>query len=299
MFYKPQIISLIALCLVILSCKPNNDKPNLAANQHIIDSLKLENEKLKNKAEDSDQSLTDFVQAFNDINKNLEEIKRKEDIISIKTQNMENGKGFDVKQIQENISAIYDLLQENKETVNNLRNKLEGSNMINADMQQSLNLLSHSIETKNNEITQLRNTLSQLNFQMEELNQKLDSIQLTNQEKDLEIKTQKEILNTGYYIVGTFKELLELGIVERKGGIAGIGSISHIDDNFDTKLFTKININETKKIPLKYKRAKVLSTHPAEAYKFYCPDNIYDKLIITQPKNFWSTSKYLVIEVEK
>ncbi len=167
------------------------------------------------------------------------------------------------------------------------------------EMKRSIDLLSRSIEKKDKEITKLRNTLSQLNFQMAELNQRLDSIQQLSQQKDLEIKAQKEILNTGYYIVGTFKELLELGIVKRKGGIVGIGSISHIDDNFDTKLFTKIDINETKRIPLKYKRAKVLSTHPAEAYKFYCPNNIYDKLIITQPKNFWSTSKYLVIEVEK
>ncbi len=295
MFHKHQIISLVALCLVILSCKPKNDNPNLAANQHLIDSLKLENEKLKNKAENSDQSLNDFVEAFNNINENLEEIKRKEDIISIKTQNIENGNDFDIEVIQENISAIYDLLQENKKTITTLRSKLSD----NTEIQHSIDLLSRSIEEKDEQITQLRNTLSQLNSKMAELNQRLDSIQQLSQQKDLEIKAQKEILNTGYYIVGTFKELLELGIVERKGGIAGIGGISHIDDNFDTKLFTKIDINETKRIPLKYKRAKVLSTHPAEAYKFYCPNNIYDKLIITQPKNFWSTSKYLVIEVEK
>lgn len=293
-----KLLVYVCIASILLStCKQDNSTDLSQEKQKIIDSLITENNKLKTKAENSEQSLNDFMQAFNDINQNLEEIKRKEDIISMKALDMESGKvGTD--KIQEDILVIYELLQENKETVNELRAKLEASDMINEEMQRSLNLLSRSIERKNDQILNLRKTLDNLSIEMQCLNQSLDSVMAKNHQKDLQIKAQKEILNSGYYIIGTPRELYRLGITTKKGGFAGIGSTSQIDDHFESGLFTKIDIHQTKTIPLNFRKVRILSTHPAQAYKFSGPEELYEDLIITRPDNFWSTSRYLVIEVD-
>ena len=55
--------------------------------------------------------------------------------------------------------------------------------------------------------------------------------------------------------------------------------------------FKRIDCSKVQDIALKQKKAKVITTHPADSY-------IIDKehnLVITKPDKFWSTSKYLVV----
>jgi len=283
--------------LIITGCKSDNVEQETQAKEALISELKAENEKLTDKAENAEESLNDFMQAFNDINQNLEEIKRKEDIISMTAESMEFGQHGKEK-IQEDILLIYDLLEENKATVDELRSKMEAGDMINEDMQRSLDLLGQSVDKKNEQISALRNRLESMSFEMQTLNSSLDSLMLANQMQHQKIKAQEDILSTGYYIIGSSRELYNMGITTRKGGFAGIGSISQIDEHFETNLFKKLNIYETRRIPLKSKKVKILSTHPAHAYKFDGPTNYYNNLIITRPEKFWATSRYLVIETD-
>lgn len=294
---KLRILISTLIILTVFGCKTDKESEKLEAKEALISELKTENENLQDKAENAEQSLNDFMQAFNDINQNLEEIKRKEDIISLTAENMEFGvKG--TEKIQEDILLIYDLLEENKATVDELRSKMEAGDMINEDMQRSLDLLGRSVDKKNEQISALRNRLENMNFEMQVLNDSLDSLMLANQLQHKKIQAQEDILSTGYYIIGSSRDLYNMGITTRKGGFAGIGSISQIDEHFETRLFKKLNIYETRRIPLKSKKVKILSTHPAHAYKFDGPTDHYENLIITRPDKFWATSRYLVIEVD-
>ena len=46
------------------------------------------------------------------------------------------------------------------------------------------------------------------------------------------------------------------------------------------------------------KRAELLTTHPAKSYELVKDDKGQLTLKITNPKEFWSVSKYLVIQVK-
>jgi len=294
---KRLILLFTFIAITLFACNSDKKDQSEQAKEALISELKTENENLHDEAENAEQSLSDFMQAFNEINQNLEEIKRKEDIISMTAKNMEFGQNS-ANIIQADILLIYDLLEENKATVEELRSKMEAGDMINEDMQRSVNLLGRSVDRKNKQISQLRNRLENMSFEMQTLNDSLDSLMLANRLQYKKIKSQEDILSTGYYIIGTSSELYNLGITTRKGGFAGIGSISQIDEHFESNLFEKLNINETRRIPLKSKKVRVLSTHPAQAYKFDGPAGYYNNLIITRPEKFWATSRYLVIEVD-
>jgi hypothetical protein len=294
---KLRFLIFTFIIVTIFGCNTDEKSEELQAKEALISELKTENENLQDKAKNAEQSLNDFMQAFNDINQNLEEIKRKEDIISLTAENMEFGvKG--TEKIQEDILLIYDLLEENKSTVDDLRSKMEAGDMINEDMQRSLDLLGRSVDKKNEQISALRNRLENMNFEMQVLNDSLDSLMFANQLQHKKIQAQEDILSTGYFIIGSSRELYNMGITTRKGGFAGIGSISQIDEHFETRLFKKLNIYETRRIPLKSKKVRILSTHPAYSYKFDGPSDCYNNLIITRPEDFWTTSRYLVIEID-
>ena len=65
-----------------------------------------------------DQSLDDFLAAFNDIQDNLDSIKAKELIINERTANKTELRKSAKDQINDDVNAIYDLLVENKKKVN-------------------------------------------------------------------------------------------------------------------------------------------------------------------------------------
>ena len=84
------------------------------------------------------------------------------------------------------------------------------------------------------------------------------------------------------------KELKEQNIID--GGKV-------LSSNFNKNYFTKIDIRKDKEIKLYSKSAKLLTAHPASSYTLTRDANKQYVLRITNPQIFWSTSKYLVIQV--
>ena len=62
--------------------------------------------------------------------------------------------------------------------------------------------------------------------------------------------------------------------------------------------FTQVDIRTTKEIKLYSKDADILTTHPTGSYALEKDDKDQLTLKITNPKEFWSVSKYLVIQVK-
>ena len=69
-------------------------------------------------------------------------------------------------------------------------------------------------------------------------------------------------------------------------------------ENFNKNYFTKIDIRTERTIPLYSKSAKVLTPHPTSSYRLEADANKNYTLHILDPNQFWSTSKYLVIQVK-
>ena len=88
---------------------------------------------------------------------------------------------------------------------------------------------------------------------------------------------------------GTKKELKEQRIVDGD---------KVLESNFNKSYFTKIDIRVDKEIKLMSKSAKILTMHPSGSYTLQRNANKTYVLRITNPQIFWSTSKYLVVQVK-
>jgi len=68
--------------------------------------------------------------------------------------------------------------------------------------------------------------------------------------------------------------------------------------NFNKSYFTKIDIRVDKVIKLYSKSAKILTTHPSGSYTLQRDASNQYVLRVSDPQLFWSTSKYLVVQVK-
>lgn len=254
----------------------------------LADSLKSVNGELSGKLGEKEAALQEFIASFNEIQENLNTIKEKEKIVT------NSSKGGDVKskedQIKEDIQSIYDLMAKNKNRIGSLSKKLKDSNLKLEGMEKMIENLQNSLNLKDEEINDLKNKIEGLNIELSSLNTNYKAVEAESAQKT-------EVINTAYYAIGTSKELKAKKVISKEGGFIGLGKSTKVSNDFNKEYFTKINTEQTLTINIGAKKVKILTTHPSGSYKLVGEKPI-EKLEITDPKEFWSASKYLVIMID-
>jgi chromosome segregation ATPase len=163
-----------------------------------------------------DSMVADFVNAFNDIQSNLDSIKMKEKIISNTANGSSEVKVRSRDQINSDINQIYKLQQDNRALVASLRSKLKKSGIHTAELEKMIESLSQQIEEKDVQIAQLKDELSKVNVQVTDLttkvgdlNANVENLNTITAQKQKVIEEKTTELNTAYYVVGTTSYLKE------------------------------------------------------------------------------------------
>lgn len=275
---------LIILLMIVSSC--NNAE---------LEQLKKENEELKIVAQQRETEIGNFMQVFNEIEENLSQIRMKEQLIVRRSNSLETGKNK-IDAVKNDISAIDELMKKNRKNINNLSEKLKSSRHENKELGKMVMNFQKIINEKDSEIVTLVSKLEELNFEVEGLYTSVADLKKENIEKKQIIKTQEKELHKAFYITGTEKELKEKGIITKAGGFIGIGRVKKLNQDFDKKLFTEIDIREKKIFPVDTKKIKLLMPHPSDSYIIRKNDKkIYFSFEITRPEEFWKASKYMVL----
>lgn len=255
-----------------------------------IEKLKEENKTIQEAANSKDAAIEEFFRGYNEIEENLRQIKEKEKILSDYSKGTSEMGKVNQEQIVADIQAIQELLQKNKNRLSSVSQKLKEANLKIFEMEKTIERLADQIQTKDAQIASLQEQLIKLNGELEYLFNEYN-------ERVAEVGAKDDELNTAWYAFGTAKELKENGVITKEGGVIGIGKTKKLKEDFNKNYFTKIDIREVTSIPLQAKSASVLTTHSPKSYKIE-GNGRADKLVITDIKEFWSSSKYLVVVVE-
>lgn len=273
---------------MFVACNNNNEE---------IDKLKEENAAIKQSTSEKDTLISQYFKAIDEIENNLSLIAQHENSIVLDLRNGIENKKSKQEKVIENIQFINSLLDQNKEKINKLTQQLSKSNFKIVELQNIIERLNLQITDKDYELVALKNQLIKKNFQIDLLNNSLDSLSLLSMIQEELIGMQEDELNTAFYCYGTTKELINNGIITKEGGVIGLGKSIKLAENMNKSYFRKIDITKSYSIPLAVKKATLISNHPQGTYKFI-EDKTIEKLVVTNPKAFWETSKYLVIVVE-
>lgn len=288
----------------------------MGCNQDKIEQLEREKAALQAEKARQDSALNDFMNTFNEFEANIEMIKEKESLITMGADNPEyRSEGKEA--IIEDIQMINDLLDQNRQIIEELSAKAERAEGLSAEYRRTIGSLKRQLEERNTEISELKQQLVALDYRIEDLNGRIDTLSRENQQltqttrtqstriqrqrdslNDLDqtVNEQDRALNTAYYITGTTRELKDLAVIDRDGLFGG----KELSEDFNASAFNRIDIREVTEIPIATRRPEVLTTHPSGTYEFkdLDDDRQYDILQITNPGEFWKTSRYLVVLVK-
>ncbi|MBR2772843.1 MAG: hypothetical protein IKD78_12690, partial [Bacteroidales bacterium] len=263
--------------------------------------LMTSNDSLQQLVVRKDSAMYAVMGAFSSIEDNLQAIKERENIIAMNLKGSEQAQSRE-EQINNDIQLIYKMMLDNHEKISDLQDKLRKANVKNKEMQQMIASLESKIQEKDAEIMRLTQELESSNLKIEgltslveNLNASIDSLRNEDALKNATIEGQDEALNTAFYIIGSEKELKDMGVLDKKGNFA-VGSKKARKD-LDNSVFTRIDIREQTSFNLNgAKKAKVVTAHPLDSYTIYGQKPV-DSLVVNNYYKFWNSSKYLVIVV--
>ena len=277
---------IFAMCAIALaSCNEGAKKAEAQA--------RAERDSLNQVIAQKDDEINDMMTTLIDIEEGFREITEAQNRVTL----AKSGEGTNTKQrIAENFQFIQSMMQQNKDLINKLKQQVRESSIKGDKLKKVIANLTEQMETKDKQITELVEQLElknihigELKYAINTLKEDTQSLQDENEAQSKTINAQDKQLNTAWFAYGTKDELKKQKILD--GGKV-------LQANFNKEYFTKIDIRVDKEIKLYSKSAKLLTTHPASAYTLQQDANKQYVLRITDPQAFWSTSKYLVVQVK-
>lgn len=291
---KKFFLMLLAVApLLFASCK--GEDPEKAAALQKADSLQAI-------IDSKDTEIDALFEVLNEIESNLTEISsRYSQVNAIKQKNPEVNsrvKG----QITDQLAVIEGMLAKNKEKIAALNAKVASMGQENSKLQEFVESLNKRMADQEQQISDLMDELTISKATIQKLSANVDELTQSNQEKDEYIAYQTAEANKAYYIVGTYTELKNMGIVNKSGGFIGIGKKQNTAANMDVSHFRKIDRTQVTTITINQRKAQVISKHPEGSYELVMDDNdskTVAYLRILDVNAFWKFTDYLVVSTTK
>ena len=184
-------------------------------------------------------------------------------------------------------------MQQNRELISKLRSQLRQSSVKADQLRRTLETLTRQLEEKDKVIAQLRQDVEQKNFSIADLQKKLNvAMAGSAQYEQRAAKAEKELatITSAYVLMGTKEALLDGGYIDKR---------KHVQTETMPKGdFTKVNIYQFTELDIPTRSPKLLTDHPRKSYSIEKIDKENRKLVITNPQLFWSSSRYLIIQVK-
>lgn len=259
------------------------------------EAAQQERDSLQRVINEKNVELDDILGIFNEVQEGIRRINEAEGRVTIAEGNPEGESNRDV--IRENMEFIRQAMQQNRDMIAQLQEKLKSSSIKATKMQETIENLQAQIDSQSARIQELEASLAEKDALIEAqgdaiagLNNDVASLTEENRAKAEKLQQQEKDLNSAWFVFGTKSELKEQKILTS-------GDILK-DGDFNKDYFTKIDIRYDKDIKFYSKSAQLLSTHPSNSYQLTKDKQGQYEIHITDPKKFWSVSKYLVVQVK-
>lgn len=283
-------IAVVAATLTAVSC-----------NQKELEQQKMTIDSLQGIVDSKDSEIDGLFAMLNEIEDNLSMINSKYSNVQEMRRNNTEGSYDHKKEITDQMSAIESMMSANKQKIAQLNSRVSKLNSKNADLQAYITRLEERSAQQEAQIAELLTELENNKVVIKGLNKNVTELTASNQEKDQYIARQIADANRAYFVVGTYSELKEAGIVAKTGGFIGIGRKQGTVADMNTECFTEIDRTKVSTININKKKAMVISQHPENSYELVAdPDDsgVTAYLRILNPSQFWKYTDYLVVSTK-
>lgn len=272
---KKTAILFLTIATIIASC---NNGPSRK-------ELQEDKEALITELNEKDAAIAKLIETMKSIDEGFKKINEMQGRINLSSPTSEGNQNS----IERNIEYITSTLKKNKEEIDNLKKQLLGNKQISKELKAKISNLEKQLAEKSFELAGIQKALADKNIYIGKLDSIITDLTRANTGQELQLIAQEQELNSVWYAIGTKSEL--------KGeNILSSGDVMREKD-INLNYFTKADKRELKEINTYAKRAKLLTNHPEGSYTLERNAEKLYILTITEPDAFWSTSRYLVIQV--
>ncbi len=281
------IIAILAIAAIVLGVLWSGSNGKVKA-------LEEQNKKITKEYEVATATLNDIQSSLDSLDKDL--------LGTISADGEMPGTAQDRRtKLLGNIASMRNQIETDKKKISSLEAQLAASKGQLKGVQAMIDKLKSSVADKESILAQLQAKLNTMNETLES-ERRLSAEEIALRERTIaskegQLTEQEQAMNTMYYIVGTRKDLISKGIVDRKGGLLGIGKVSTVNAKYDTSKFTMFNLLDTQTITFDATKNgySLLSDQAAASYKVERSGG-KNILTITDPQSF-RRHKYVVIEL--
>ncbi|MBO7590329.1 MAG: hypothetical protein J6T05_01915 [Prevotella sp.] len=276
-----QLLSAVILTALLMAC---GGKTDTSALEETIDSLRQVNQQQQS----SLQEMTTFVTTLSD---GMNAIAQQENMIFNNGGN--EGTSLDKEQLKSHLETLANTLTEQRSKIHSLADSLKARGADMSKMQGLIDNLTQQLDEKDKIIAQLRKDIEQKNFSISDLQNKLRvAMAGSAQYEQRAAKAEKELatITTAYVLMGTKEALTDGGYIDKRKHV--------LTESMPKGDFTKVNIYKFTELDIPSRSPKLLTDHPRKSYNIEKVDKENRKLVITNPQLFWSSSKYLIIQVK-
>ena len=286
---KIRLIISALSTILLLSCSGSKDYEKLLLSLR-LDSISRVNEQ-------NVRDLAEVNSIVNIISDELDSIAIMEDMIHFNPLGTE-GRKPTKSEMRERLKAFSQMLERQKIRISLLEDSLSALN----GYAVSITLLNSQLEEKDNTINSLMAELNVRNANIAKLQNDIQELSSENEELVLKTETQQKALeaqdafiNEGYVRIGSKKELQNAGLIT--GG--GFLSKTRVNNsNMDVSLFQKVDIRQVTQLNIPSKSFKILTSIPESSYSIEKVGKEKSVLKILNPTQFWSVSRYLIIQTK-
>jgi uncharacterized coiled-coil protein SlyX len=164
------------------------------------------------------------------------------------------------------ISTLKSSIARTKGRIEELDARLKHSGVRIAGLTKMINGLRQSAADKEERIAALSTQVGTLRTKVTGMTYEIQGQQEALAQKQQELADKQQELATIYYAMGTKNELASAGVVEKKGGVFGVGKSLKISGMFEEAAFVPLNTDQENIIRIPTKKVQVLSAQPPSSY---------------------------------
>lgn len=283
----------VALSLMVVGCTGNKGSS--------YDKLKTSYDSLLMQSDKNQADLNEAIGIINEVESNLSQIADAEHRVQADALKGELNQS-QKQHIMDEISLLRQTLQENKQNLAQQQEKLKRSGINIAALNKKIDLLSSQIAEKDQMIQSLqadlesaRGMIARQDSLITEQTEKGSVNEATIAIQNKKLEAQDAALHQAYYCFGTLSELKEENII-KGGGLFSKAKV--LPEGFNQDYFKQVDTRDLTTIALFAAKAHLRTQHPASSYHFEKDADGNQTLVIDNQQEFWSRSKYLVVEVE-
>lgn len=287
-----KYISFAIVCLIVCLSSCNN-------NHSEVIKVVSERDSLQNVADAQTRRLNKIANILRTLDSALDSIQHEEGMIFVnaggemasRTDALENLTRFEtvVKHQQDRINELEAKLKAQDEEDDPRAHALEAASLI-ANLKSQLAAKDRQIAELRTELEKKNVDISRLRAKVQEQQEQIADLDNKNQRYTTALKRQDEVINSGYVIIGSKKELEAKGVLYK--GKLRTSNVLNRD------LFKKVDIRKFTEITFTAKKPKIITYAPATTYELTTNGAGTFTLHITNVTQFWSVSNYLVIQTQ-